>query len=153
MTFAWTTENVEKLKAGVLDGKSASIIGAELGITRSAVLGKCWRLKMRVMRKPVEKKDATIRRRTKVRLNPHRVRVMKFPEVIEVFIPAAATIIPLNKSLMELGHNDCRYPYGDEPRQMTFCGHITIFGSSYCAGHHISTHRPFVKKREGANAY
>lgn len=150
MTFAWTTENVEKLKAGVLDGKSSSIIGADIGTSRNSVISKCGRLNLRLMRRPAEKRDATIRRRTRAR---PRVRVMKFPEIVDVFIPAAATIVPLNKNLLDLKHDDCRFPYGDEPRKITFCGHITIFGSSYCAGHHISTHRPFVKKREVANAY
>lgn len=43
-------------------------------------------------------------------------------------------IEPRNISLIELGPDDCRYPYGDN--QITFCGHLKIDGSSYCARHH-----------------
>jgi GcrA cell cycle regulator len=45
---------------------------------------------------------------------------------------ACADIVPRNVTLLELGRDECRYPYGDGP--FLFCGHQTD-GSSYCAGH------------------
>lgn len=42
----WTDERITKLEAMWADGDSASIIGAELGITRSAVIGKIHRLRL-----------------------------------------------------------------------------------------------------------
>jgi GcrA cell cycle regulator len=40
-------------------------------------------------------------------------------------------------SLIELGPNDCRYPYGGEKdgEAITFCGHPKVPGSSYCVPH------------------
>jgi GcrA cell cycle regulator len=44
----WTEERVEQLKSDWAAGKSASLIGADLGISRSAVIGKATRLKLPV---------------------------------------------------------------------------------------------------------
>jgi GcrA cell cycle regulator len=40
-------------------------------------------------------------------------------------------------SLIELGPNDCRYPYGGEKDReaIAFCGRPKVPGSSYCAPH------------------
>jgi GcrA cell cycle regulator len=40
-------------------------------------------------------------------------------------------------SLIELGPNDCRYPYGgdEDGEAITFCGHPKSPGSCYCAPH------------------
>jgi GcrA cell cycle regulator len=43
-------------------------------------------------------------------------------------------IEPRNVSLIDLGPDDCRYPYGDN--QILFCGHPKMAGSSYCVPHH-----------------
>jgi hypothetical protein len=45
MTFAWTPENVERLREMVADGKSGAEIAAALGVTRNMVLGKASRLR------------------------------------------------------------------------------------------------------------
>lgn len=43
--------------------------------------------------------------------------------------------------LMELGPDDCRYPFGDST-PYTFCGDTAIVGSSYCELHHMICTRP-----------
>jgi GcrA cell cycle regulator len=46
-------------------------------------------------------------------------------------------ITPRLSPLIELGPNDCRYPYGGDKvgEPITFCGHPKLPGSSYCAPH------------------
>lgn len=39
------------------------------------------------------------------------------------------------RQLMELGPDDCRYPFGEGP--FTFCGDPAIIGSSYCELHRL----------------
>ena len=43
-----------------------------------------------------------------------------------------AEVDPLHVDLVDLNHDQCRWPYGDGP--YTFCGHPTLFGS-YCGPH------------------
>jgi hypothetical protein len=47
----------------------------------------------------------------------------------------------LGLQLMELGPDDCRYPFGDSA-PFTFCGDTAIVGSSYCELHHTICTRP-----------
>jgi hypothetical protein len=44
-----------------------------------------------------------------------------------------AEVEPRNLPLIELGTDECRYPYGDGP--LLFCGHKKIKGCSYCEPH------------------
>lgn len=48
--FDWTPARIEQLKAGITDGKSFAVIGAELGCGRNAAVGKAHRMKLRVAR-------------------------------------------------------------------------------------------------------
>lgn len=47
-------------------------------------------------------------------------------------LPAPA---PLNMTLLELNHNDCRWPVSGEGAKMLFCGHNVEDGKSYCPCH------------------
>lgn len=46
---------------------------------------------------------------------------------------AVPDIEPRHISLLDLQHNDCRWPCGEGP--FTFCGHPKAIGSSYCPAH------------------
>lgn len=48
--FEWTEARIAQLKAGITDGKSFAVIGAELGCGRNAAIGKAHRMKLRVAR-------------------------------------------------------------------------------------------------------
>lgn len=52
----------------------------------------------------------------------------------------AAHVMPLHISLFDLTRDQCRFPYGDEPASMTFCGCRTFDGASYCEAHQQLTH-------------
>ena len=45
--FQWTDKNVKTLKDGWAAGMSASILGAAMGVSRCAILGKARRLKLK----------------------------------------------------------------------------------------------------------
>lgn len=51
---------------------------------------------------------------------------------------------PRGLSLIELGADDCRYPYGGdgEGEPISFCGHPKRAGSSYCTAHFHLTRNP-----------
>ena len=53
-------------------------------------------------------------------------------------------IVPRHLSLVELEPGDCRYPYGgdQEGEAITFCGHPSREGSSYCVSHFYLTSSP-----------
>jgi hypothetical protein len=70
-----------------------------------------------------------------------------------------AEIEPLHLTLIELEKGNCRFPYGDSPEPITFCGHLKctpiVNGvaeeSSYCAAHHVlctklPTHRTGIER-------
>jgi len=43
-------------------------------------------------------------------------------------------VVSRNLTLLELEHDDCRWPYG-ENQDMRFCGHNQLDGSKYCRLH------------------
>jgi hypothetical protein len=51
------------------------------------------------------------------------------------------TDMMIGRQLMELGPDDCRYPFGDSA-PFTFCGDAAIVGSSYCELHHLICTKP-----------
>jgi GcrA cell cycle regulator len=53
-------------------------------------------------------------------------------------------IVPRHLSLIDLEPGDCRYPYGGdaEGEAITFCGHPSRQGSSYCVSHFHLTSSP-----------
>jgi GcrA cell cycle regulator len=53
-------------------------------------------------------------------------------------------IVPRHLSLVDLEPGDCRYPYGGdaEGEAITFCGHPSRQGSSYCVSHFHLTSSP-----------
>lgn len=144
--FAWTPERNAELQEYVSSGLAASMIGEKFGISRSAVIGKCHRMKLQLQGiRPEKRADGIVRRTAQKR----EARVtLRRDTPAEVFIPTEVETPPLHKSLIELDYGDCRYPYGANP-PFTYCGHIATFGSSYCAAHNRVVYRPFeVRSRK-----
>ena len=150
VTSIWTDHRTTNLKDLWLSGLSGSEIAASIGVTRSAVLGKVFRLglggrdcdsnRIYVKRTP-EQLEATKREkaeRRRERRRNHRVTVVRSAINLEAL--RCVEVEPLHKSLVDLGRNDCRYPYGDGP-QYTFCGQPQMEGRSYCGGHFALTLR------------
>jgi GcrA cell cycle regulator len=129
----WKTAYEDALTGFLMEGKSFADIAWAINLkfrtdyTRSAVGGKAYRLglkaieKSKVIRKPREKQ-------------PYKPRPQRPPPLnIEALQMQCSEIIPRNLRLVDLGENDCRWPFGDGP--FVHCGHPKINGSSYCSNH------------------
>jgi GcrA cell cycle regulator len=153
--FIWTPEHCQALREyrarGLSYGEIARRLNSKFGttFTRNAALGRGMRMGL-----PSPERPGKRAKRLPV------VGCLKRPKCAIVAKPAghqaadsAASapaagyarpvtlrcvgIKPRLVSLIELGANDCRYPYGGERdgEAITFCGHPKLPGSSYCAPH------------------
>ena len=122
----WTEELMERLKTIYATGLSSSQIAAEMncGISRNSVIGKVNRMGLTRDNEYKPRKPKPVYVRKKLAKPPTIFSPVEWRDDGE----------PLHVSLIDLGANDCRWPYGDGP--FTHCGHRQIDGSSYC-GHHF----------------
>lgn len=141
----WTEDRVAELTKLYAEGYSAGIIGEKLGLSRNAIIGKIYRLKLvmpanRITRQRVAApKVAKPANRSIIRIvrsngNSSSVRTMTTVET-EQYKLRCVEIEPRHLPLIDLELGDCRYPYGDDV--VTFCGHPKQDGSSYCVQHHF----------------
>jgi GcrA cell cycle regulator len=121
----WTQARIAEVKRLWSAGRTAGAIGATLGgITRSAVLGKVFRLRL----------VAQNRKRSAPTLDetPARRRAAKAPPPK----PAAAK---RRKTLFDLTNECCRWPYGElGGKRFFFCGEAgadVARGIPYCPRH------------------
>jgi GcrA cell cycle regulator len=128
MPRAWTKERIDLLKKLWAAGKTAAEIAASLdGISRSAVLGKVFRLRLRpvdqVPKRATADSSPVWRRGGAARISRQRPR---------------ATVSAQGKSLLELTNDTCRWPVGHPgTKKFHFCGAGADLerGMPYCARH------------------
>lgn len=161
MTYApvWTVEHDAFLRAcllaGMTTGKAAIALNKKFrtSYTRNACIGRATRHKMprgdakapnptpAIAPTPQPKVKRRRRRIVVVALAPKpqpapapRARPMK-PALFWIEELRCAEVDPLNIDLLDLQHNQCRWPSGDgrdEPYK--FCGHPIVW-DSYCGPH------------------
>jgi GcrA cell cycle regulator len=154
MRMHWTEEQDQYLREH--RGKlSSSQIGAQLGCTRNAVIGRSNRLGLERLRSYNTFEEINHGKRVKAAakvakegaVRPATVNLVALPppSIDDAAIPAEQ-----RKSTLDLGPHDCRWPVGDpqEPG-FFFCGAVQRDGSSYCAAHHHIAHN---RIRESVNA-
>jgi GcrA cell cycle regulator len=142
----WTEDRTETLRKLWSIGVSFSRIAAELGegVTRNAVCGKIHRMEFTgpgTYRKLTDEQlKAAKRKRNEIGNARRRERRREQPIIIKPKLTVTnlealrcVEVKPLGKTLLELGPDECRYPFGDGP--FTFCGHPTMEGHSYCGPH------------------
>ena len=138
----WTSDRTETLRKLWAIGVSFSGIAAELGegVTRNMVCGKIHRMEFTgpgsYRRKTDEQIEATKREKDKRRRERRRSHpIVVKPQITVTNLEAlrCVEVESLGKTLLELGPNDCRYPFGDGP--FVFCGQPQFEGSSYCGCH------------------
>lgn len=132
----WTVERIEQLRVMWGKGISAGIIGAEMGLSRRAVVGKVYRLKLDKRATLVKKQRAGMRdmrpsRRVSNPVGPNGFHVKS--TAVRRPMPDAE-VVPLHVSLEDLERRHCRWPYG-ESLPYTFCGCAKIDKGPYCYGH------------------
>jgi GcrA cell cycle regulator len=131
----WTSERVEQLRHCVGTGLTCSQIAAEIGVTRNAVIGKISRLGLSTTRPAGGSPACTPRVR-----RPRRLLRLFGAGAPDLAPDASAAEAPIESahrcSLIEIGHDKCRWPLGD-PQQADFvlCGNDALRGFSYCVGH------------------
>jgi GcrA cell cycle regulator len=150
----WTPEHCQALRdyraRGLSYGEIARRLNAKFGTayTRNAALGRGLRMGLSSPEQPGKRASRLAKiRPTK---HPRRAAVPKQTrqrQADESAPPAVRRPRPLRLrsvgitprliSLIELGPDDCRYPYGGDKdgEAITFCGHPRLPGSSYCSPH------------------
>lgn len=159
----WTDERTKRLKQLWAEGLSASQIAARLGgVTRSAVIGKSYRLCLtpRKSSNPEQNKNkrraAHLRKMERqkaigsVERPPHLPRInaksgglragtaddvaRAAAEFARIQAEAAARQDVVRvRSILDLEPHHCRWPIGEPTRG--FCGHRKAPGTSYCEAH------------------
>jgi GcrA cell cycle regulator len=121
MRGVWTRERIALLKQLWADGETAAAIAMRLRMSKSAVLGKVFRLRLPSAPKATvaaaRRDAATVGRRRRGRL-PGK------PPVIPVIpdIPVAPVTVS-GKTLFELTNDSCRWPHGQPgTKAFHFCG-------------------------------
>jgi GcrA cell cycle regulator len=115
MRGVWTRERIALLKELWADGKTATAIAARLRMSRSAVLGKVFRLRLRPTGNAA---TAAARSNTKILSRRHKSR----PPIKPRTKPAAPAMAS-GKTLFELTNDSCRWPHGQPgTKAFHFCG-------------------------------
>jgi GcrA cell cycle regulator len=153
---SWTGERVALLRKLWSEGETAAVIAGRLGaMSRSAVLGKVFRLRLPANTSadspaanqtsggvdPGEKTEIPARRR---RSGPYRKRSQA-----ALSAAAAAAASPRRKTLLQLTNKTCRWPHG-RPGTKTFffCGAPEADlekGIPYCARHMRRAYHPSAR--------
>lgn len=143
MTF-WTDERIEQLKKLLADSLSASEIGAALGISRNAVIGKVHRAGLAFAR-PGGRPAAGLAF-IKPNYEPKRIRAKRLKANAAALIHPVADLEPeivanpIELAELELHH--CRWPVDGAGLATMFCGASQVEGVSYCPRHCRIAYRP-----------
>ncbi len=119
MNEKWSPEREEQLRMLWTDGLSARVIGGIMDITRSAVIGKAYRIKLESRKRSPNRFPKTIRH---ARPNQEPPPPPPPPE-------------PLNVTIHNLTSKNCRYIVDkNETGEVLYCGHDKKI-NFYCAYH------------------
>jgi len=139
---SWVESQVEELKRLVAAHMKYSEIGALLGCTRNAAIGKARRLGLdNTVAKPpgyVSQRQVRRTRRQAREDRKHNIREAKKEAKLAMprfVIPAPVSVDPLNLTIDELQPCNCRYITNDDVKNARYCGHETFRGSSWCLFH------------------
>jgi len=156
MGGVWTGRRIALLKALWAQGETATAIAAQLRMSKSAVLGKVFRLRLRPAKKAasVRRGAAALGRRRRGRA-PAKPQAMRAPPAVPAVpaVPAApaAPAAPVGKSLFELTNDCCRWPHGQPgTKNFFFCGAPGADvegGRPYCERH---ARRAYVGRSKAA---
>jgi GcrA cell cycle regulator len=136
--WVWTEKVENDLRRLWASGESAAVIGAHLGVSRSAVLGKARRLHLALRRGDRERKPHT---ETKVPRVPRAPKEPKPSQRAPLFArpegnawdPVPGTV-PL--PLLDLQRGQCKWPVSQDA-PFLFCAAPAEEGRPYCAHHHL----------------
>src|SRR3984893_17326019 len=151
MRGIWTRERIALLKRLWTDGETATAIAAQLRMSKSAVLGKVFRLRLRPAANATA---AAVRGNTAVPRRRHKSRSpLKHRAKPAAPAAPAAPALTSGKTLFELTNDCCRWPHGQPgTRAFHFCGAPGADlegGRPYCERH---ARRAYVGHRKSPAA-
>lgn len=121
----WTPQKEKILREMVAAGHFARDIGAAVGATKNAVLGKIHRLGL----------ATPDLRRNKAQYIPKPKALVK-PEFTKPKAEHEQTFLAVQEAVMGLGKGECRWPYGaPHEGKIAFCKAPVYDIYSYCQGH------------------
>jgi hypothetical protein len=134
----WTAAEDAELRRLVADKLSARLIESHLGRTRSAVIGRCRRLRLKLHNRPNGISTLAVRRAAAPKPPPIPLPPPQ-PQP-----PEAGKRV----SISDLANRHCRY-IGERPELLTldtpvYCGMPTKVGSSWCPWHRKQVLRPLL---------
>jgi GcrA cell cycle regulator len=144
----WTDERVDELKRLFEEGLSSPELAAKMGLTRSAIMGKCRRLGLKIVRKivvrtsqtPVCPKQRNPKSRTKVTRYATRWGAYSTETKPGELPPETIVdLAPLNIPLADIRALQCRWISNEAP--VLFCGHSAPVGS-WCPAHRAVVFMP-----------
>lgn len=149
--MAWTDTRVETLTTLWQAGYSGSLIGIELGLTRSAVIGKAQRLRLPgrttlVTRRPQRSQQVLAPKRPPKpkKASPSRRRSIK-PETKprrKAALPELGPPPEVPVTVLTLTPANCNWPEGDPKRLgFHFCGREKPQDRPYCPHHAARAYR------------
>jgi GcrA cell cycle regulator len=153
----WSEEDNETLRRMAAQRYSGSQIAAELGRTRSAVLGRANRLGIHLISNAgnVGRVFAPGGQEPKRRERTHRARPMVLrplqPVPLDIIPPPVPEPVPAGDpvTLDQLTRQSCRYIAGDPLKvEAPFCGAPRKAGSAYCSAHHALCYVPAPRIKE-----
>jgi GcrA cell cycle regulator len=149
----WTEERTNLMYKLFADGKRASQVAEELGVTRNAVIGKMHRSGHRISAPDNTEKPLRVRRRLNMyhleevqkrpvlRFKPVRVA----PKVIKLRLPKRPTG---SCTILELDSTRCRWPmWNDDIDPRLYCGNETV-NRVYCKEHRERAKQKFNNVHE-----
>lgn len=175
----WTDEKVEILKRFHAEGRSATSIGVEMGMSRGAVIGKLHRLGIKDADRPVRLRNGNAAGRdTRKRLGlpirprkgkPSAPRTFKVSRHANGFQrssekvsrkpkpkPELPAVVPVlgPVAFVDRPSNRCAWIDGDPKAQpiadLMVCGEAVKPGTNYCPHHHARLHDKYVLPAEAA---
>jgi GcrA cell cycle regulator len=133
----WSSERLALLERLWRDGETASVIAQTLGVSRSAVIGRIFRLRLSAAGSKTTVASPKTRRRGRIQPPPPPPRKR-------------------GKSLLELTNGDCRWPIGNPGgTKFHFCGEPGADveqGIPYCRLHMQRAYLPAPKPLKVGNA-
>ena len=162
MQLSWAEEHSQALREYLAQGMSFAQIARAINArfdtaySRNAAIGRAARMGLACPDRPDRlgpppKPRAQRRHKTRTPVLAEARKPRRLRERAAALRLRCVGIVPRHLVLIELVAGDCRYPYGGdaEGEAITFCGHPTLAGASYCASHFRLTHRR-VSASEGA---
>ena len=148
----WTDDRVQTLTHRWQDGFSASLIGAELGFSRNAVIGKVQRLtlasrKTVVSRRPPRAPRPALPTATRPKRAPSpppagRSRKSRPKPRRPLEPPPLGPAPPIPVTVLTLTPATCNWPEGDPKRPgFHFCGRDKPHETPYCPHHAARAYR------------